>query len=614
MHAVKSEKSRRIKAYEDLQIQGTNNSSIALKRSVEAIYGSILEPGLLEWFSHFVPKMKRRSPAINRGYWLRMEAIKETIHRIKALYNLKFDVVNLGCGFDPLPFKLLETEDDYCFIDIDYPDLVKKKADMMKDPKIQAVIGKSYLQKWCTIATDSYKLVGCNLNNTSDYVNILGSLLSSRPTIFIAEVSLAYMQPKEANAVAKALAQFPNSHMVVLEQIMPSGEHHFFAQRMLRHFTKLRTPLQCVREYPTKEMQRQRFGEIFGYCEVMDLFESWNTLVLRGKKELVAQAEEFDEWEEFIIFCQHYVIIHATNAQHLLVMAQNKAFKVEASSQLVALRPLQKMELKFPAVAEMNGVVYLHGGFGQTRSNLFLDITGNCVLESGPSARMCHTLTFDGEKLVLCGGRTRPNVLLSDIWTFDGGWHLVGNLPRGLSRHAAVSLGVGQTLVFGDGDFFLIDGKCKQLEGFGPRIRGANMVYDLERKEGYLFGGLIDEIAPTFNDSVYRFTLEDGKVNVLHLLTMEGLGRVGSVAFLEKSKLFIVGGAGPYLQDQHNTFIVIDEGTVAGVKLEESLWLSGPVIIGSGIAGRKIVGGGGVCYSFGSAYGDVVDFSFSNSP
>lgn len=79
----KIEKHRRKLAYHDLQVQGTNNSSIMSKRSVEAIYNPVLDPKQKEWIKYFVPKLKRRSPAINRGYWIRMESIKEMVLKIK---------------------------------------------------------------------------------------------------------------------------------------------------------------------------------------------------------------------------------------------------------------------------------------------------------------------------------------------------------------------------------------------------------------------------------------------------------------------------------------------------------------------------------------------------
>jgi tRNA wybutosine-synthesizing protein 4 len=83
------------KATRDHFIMDTNNSSIVSKRSVEKLYYA----GEPEYFRHFVSKFKRRSPLINRGYWLRMKAIEHTVSRFLAETTAKQKVViNLGCG------------------------------------------------------------------------------------------------------------------------------------------------------------------------------------------------------------------------------------------------------------------------------------------------------------------------------------------------------------------------------------------------------------------------------------------------------------------------------------------------------------------------------------
>lgn len=73
------------------KIQGTNDSSIVSKRSVERLYWSKQSPGLktseknqrhVEFFRPFVEKPQRRSPVINRGYWTRMEAITRHIEHV----------------------------------------------------------------------------------------------------------------------------------------------------------------------------------------------------------------------------------------------------------------------------------------------------------------------------------------------------------------------------------------------------------------------------------------------------------------------------------------------------------------------------------------------------
>lgn len=75
-------------------VMGTNNSSIVSKRSVERLY--LDQPHL---FRHFVGKPQRRSPLINRGYWLRMRAVDAVVEKfLHQSSQCQKVVINLGCG------------------------------------------------------------------------------------------------------------------------------------------------------------------------------------------------------------------------------------------------------------------------------------------------------------------------------------------------------------------------------------------------------------------------------------------------------------------------------------------------------------------------------------
>lgn len=72
----------------------TNDSSIVSKRSVERLYHP--EP---HFFRYFVKKPQRRSPLINRGYWLRMHLIEHVVNIFLDEPSEKKKVIlNLGCG------------------------------------------------------------------------------------------------------------------------------------------------------------------------------------------------------------------------------------------------------------------------------------------------------------------------------------------------------------------------------------------------------------------------------------------------------------------------------------------------------------------------------------
>lgn len=76
-------------------IMDTNSSSIISKRSVEKLY----YPNEPQYSRYFVKEFQRRSPLINRGYWLRMKAVDTVVRQFLEQDSGKRKVViNLGCG------------------------------------------------------------------------------------------------------------------------------------------------------------------------------------------------------------------------------------------------------------------------------------------------------------------------------------------------------------------------------------------------------------------------------------------------------------------------------------------------------------------------------------
>ncbi|CAI7338840.1 BEM_collapsed_G0049790.mRNA.1.CDS.1 [Saccharomyces cerevisiae] len=253
----KNVKQERRKKYADLAIQGTNNSSIASKRSVELLS--------------------------------RLNSIIEQTPQDK-----KIVVVNLGCGYDPLPFQLLDTNNiqsqqyhgRVSFIDIDYSDLLKIKIELIKTiPELSKIIGLSEDKDYVDgsnvdfLTSPKYLARPCDLNDSKMFSTLLNECQLYDPNVvkvFVAEVSLAYMKPEP-------------------------------------HFKRNDSPLQSVLKYNTIESQVQRFNKLgFAYVNVGDMFQLWESADEATKKELL-KVEPFDELEEFHLFCHHYVLCHATN-------------------------------------------------------------------------------------------------------------------------------------------------------------------------------------------------------------------------------------------------------------------------------------------------------------
>ncbi|CAK7895646.1 tRNA wybutosine-synthesizing protein 4 [[Candida] anglica] len=652
----KIEKDRRRKQYEDIQIQGTNNSSIVSKRSVEMLYTTKLNPEMGEWFKYFVKNPKRRSPAINRGYWIRMESIKQLILRIieqnKDNDNI-ISIVNLGCGFDPVPFQLLSefrtTQPELLkrinFIDIDYPDLVQNKLNMINESnEILSIIGESHTTHkdlGIILSTENYSLVGCNLRDSELFNRQLSTINSSATTsIFIAEVSLAYMKPEHANPVIANASKYPNSHFIILEQLLPSGVNHPFAKKMMYHFAHLRSPLGCVEKYPLISDQVERFKQYYHTVEANDLMYNWEHLTTNELKRKVSEIESFDEWEEFIIFCQHYVIVHATNTEGGEVYPSTPDKSIEEfeidSEFIVESKPLEGFERKFPGVCNITqDKALVFGGSGQTRSNevyeipLTMDEQPKKLENTGeiPLARQGHTFTqINSNSALLIGGRSRPGVEYSDVYKYsinkevEGGvWEKLGNVEETMARHSTMKLNDTQVLIFNKNGFSIYNHEKNELEKV--LINGCHLSNFISsgvcysNNVGYIVGGMKSETEPTVSDTIYKFTVKQNEGKSIEIFVEEylkhlSMSRIGCGCHILGNKLIIAGGANPYkLLGTKLCVLTVD------LDSKEIKYLpADEMLIGCGTAklnddGVSFVAGGGVCYSFGSYYNGVVSIT-----
>lgn len=648
----KIQKDKRRKQYEDIQVQNTNNSSIVSKRSVEMIYKSVSPPG--EWFKYFVPKGKRRSPAINRGYWIRMESIRQLIYRIIHQHQgCSVNVVNLGCGFDPLPFQLLSMEEygNVNFYDIDYPDLVNNKKQMiLQSNELQGLIGSELspdeqLQKLGWILNyKHYKLLGCDLRNHQLYQQQLQQIAQENDrqgnntiTIFIAEVSLAYMHFNDANRIIHHSSQIANSHFVILEQIIPSGDKEAFTKKMLNHFNKLRSSLKCVEEYPTLTHQYNRFKQYYPQVEIQNLFENWNQLVDDSVKEEITKIEDFDEWEEFILFCQHYIITHATNTNALVYEKSHQEYNEETMPMELNMvnSDIPLMDLKFPASCWIGNSVFTVGGLQQFKTNNMYKngVLVECQNPEVFTGRMCHSFTaVSHDTGIVIGGRTKPNQPLHDIYLFNVNekrWSKMhSQLQYPVYRHQVVQINSEEVMIIGGQEHLIhetvmvynwVSDKLREVEITGD-FKGLNNLksfgISFVSGKGYIIGGITHQVKPEVNDKLVEFTVNEQQ-NQLHCRVVDQKKMYQRVdcklASQNNEKLMVIGGIN-YNQHlgQDDIFLQLQPNLSAKVEVSKcqipgEIWENtSPILIGFNVVTHdnkiEIIAGGVVCYSFGSVY------------
>ena len=183
----------------------TNDHCTVSKRSVEALYYP--RP---HFYRYFVRKKKNRAPLVNRGYWLRMQIIERNVKKfLRQTTSARKVVINLGCGYDALPFRMLARERWACerttFVDVDYPAVVENKTGVIRQNHELSDL----LDRVVTPAEDSpevfrsenYVAVGCDLSDLAALKDALERALpqSDGTYLVIAEVSLTYMTPHMAD-------------------------------------------------------------------------------------------------------------------------------------------------------------------------------------------------------------------------------------------------------------------------------------------------------------------------------------------------------------------------------------------------------------------------------
>ncbi|SZF05396.1 unnamed protein product [Blumeria hordei] len=643
---------------QDERVMSTNNSSIVSKRSVERIYF----PDESHYFRYFVKKPQRRSPLINRGYWLRMKAIDHTVGAfLKKNSEKKKVLINLGCGYDPLPWQCLAKYSAFCkgvvFIDVDHRDLIIRKRTIVQQcPELHsALTNTASSENNILLRSDQYFQVGCDLRELTLLEEVLATIFERNncSVLFVAEVSLTYMDVSAANALIKWASSFPDAGFCLLEQLLPHGIEHPFARAMIKHFEKLETPLGSVNRYPAAKSQQDRF-RVMGWknVEVLNLWELWgsSSFLTPDERKSLDLIEPFDEWEEFALFANHYFLLNASTSEPVKARcvpwqvenilddsAWNVAYSVPNIQ--VARRFAASMFVKSQDRGKDR--IALFGGMEQARMNSREEYT--CLKQDSlapgpqnsdvPSCRMCHTITDLGESgALLVGGRTSPDAGLADCWIYHKWldyWERVDTLPWPLYRHQAISIGSEFVLVstgwinsFTISNSFLLWSrklgwvKCNFCQNKPHPVSGSVLFKfpgdQTLKPRGILAGGIGTD--GVVMDDIWHWTLTDissGEPN-LFFCKMEKnpkLSRFGASIVIHHGQIYLLGGI---VQGQ----LLSCEDEIIRLQVEKDYLISPctilqksqlnpwPMLIGSSAfsTGNSMVilGGSAVCFSFGT--------------
>ncbi|CAH2103058.1 unnamed protein product [Euphydryas editha] len=297
---------------EDEAIIATNTDATECKRcAVELGYWKD------EYISYFVKHVDRKAPEINRGYYARVKAMEMFIHQFLERCGTQCQIINLGCGYDTLYWRLKDTTQAVSnFIELDFPSVTSKKCHIIKR-------NKQLLEKICKedgeviirsgdLHSDGYHLLGCDLRCLGEVRRKLqaGGASPDAPALLLAECVLVYLRPDAALALLRHLAAtFPRCVLLVYEQCNLGDK---FGEIMVRNLSARGCPLAGEAHCREPAAQAERLRALgFEQARSWDMETVWRALP-EDDRARVEALEMLDERELLLQLNTHYALTVAT--------------------------------------------------------------------------------------------------------------------------------------------------------------------------------------------------------------------------------------------------------------------------------------------------------------
>jgi len=181
-----------------------------------------LDSRLFKFFVPFIEKLML--PGITLHYVLRKKYIEEYIR--ESIEGGFTQVVNLGAGFDTLAYRLSSEFKDVIFIEIDHPATQVHKKDVL----VQTKIDNLHL-----LSVDFAK------QNLKDELEKFDNFDANKPTIFISEGVLMYLNEDSVRDLFNSLKQLTNADMeFIFTFIEPMSENRDSYGLLLSLYLKIK--------------------------------------------------------------------------------------------------------------------------------------------------------------------------------------------------------------------------------------------------------------------------------------------------------------------------------------------------------------------------------------
>ncbi|XP_026473376.1 leucine carboxyl methyltransferase 1-like isoform X2 [Ctenocephalides felis] len=271
-----------------------------------------------KYISYFVKNCERKAPEINRGYYARVKGVELFIDKFLKKSGCKSQIINLGCGFDTLYWRLKDVNQKiHNFIEIDFPTVTSRKCYAIKRNKVllEKIHDGEIKLSTTDLHASNYHLIGLDLRNITDIENKLNQaeVNYELPTLFIAECVLVYIDLQHSQKMLNLFAsRFKSALFINYEQVNMNDR---FGNVMLSNLASRGCCLDGVSACANIETHQQRFLDA-GWlgCHSWDMVKIYNMLS-SAERERIEHIEMLDEGELLTQLFQHYCISVAWNGQ-----------------------------------------------------------------------------------------------------------------------------------------------------------------------------------------------------------------------------------------------------------------------------------------------------------
>ncbi|CUG89621.1 leucine carboxyl methylase, putative [Bodo saltans] len=315
----------------DSQVQHTNDDSVVSKRSAGRMgYASD------DYLRYFVRKVARRSPLINRGYYLRILAmtrlVEDTLRHFHAVFSNasssatpaaasppRLQVISLGAGFDTLAARCYDMKEfqHVHWYEVDFPEVIRNKTQLMCAAPMSSFPfhATATVRDGKEVVADRYSAVGLDLRNTStELISLLknssagGDFSVEAPTVVYAECVMQYMDTDCSDAIVKWVAStFPRAVFYAYDQLHPSDS---FGHTMTTSLKSKQSPLLGVHALSGGLALCQRaLREGMSFVRFSNFYKMSRFLFDDAELARHDAIESFDEMEEWCEMCEHYGIL-----------------------------------------------------------------------------------------------------------------------------------------------------------------------------------------------------------------------------------------------------------------------------------------------------------------